>query len=156
MPANRRQRLRRPVERQRGPRAAAEQDIGMLAAAPDQLDDVAAELVVDADRPHRLLALDDLVGRDDGLEVVDRVLVLEPREHRRFLLGRRIPEAAAGPGTGRAGPRASGKVPSWSTGFWVAIDQERRRQVERRAVDRDLPLGHRLQQCRLGPRAWPG
>ena len=44
MAANRRDRLRGPVKCQRGPRAAAEQDVVMLAGAADQLDDVAASL----------------------------------------------------------------------------------------------------------------
>ena len=155
MPADRRQRLRRPVQRQRGPRAAAEQDVGMLAAAADQLDDVPAELVVDADRPHRLLALDDLVGRDHGLEVVDRVLELEPGEHRRLLLGRRIAEIEADQepvelglgqaGTSPRGPRGSGSRSTRNGGVrsYVVPSTE------------TLPLGHRLQERRLGPRRGP-
>ena len=49
----------------------------------------------------------------------------------------------------------SGKVPSWSMGFCVAMTQKRRLQLVRHAVDGDAALGHRLQQARLGPRRGP-
>ncbi len=49
----------------------------------------------------------------------------------------------------------SGNVPSWSTGFWVAMTIERLLEIVGRAIDRDTALGHRFQQRRLGPRCGP-
>ena len=122
---------------------------------PDQLDDVPAELVVHADRPHGLLALDDLLGRDHGLEVVDRVLVLEPRRASRPLL-----PATGYPRLSRTRNRSScasgsGKVPSWSTGFWVAMTRNGGFRSYVVPSTETSPLGHRLQQGRLGPRRGP-
>ena len=45
----------------------------MLAGPADQFHDIAVELLIDADRPHDLLALYDLVGGDHCLEVVNRM-----------------------------------------------------------------------------------
>jgi len=92
MAANRRECLRASIKRQRGPRGATEQHVVMLAGAVDQFDNVAAELVVHADAPNDLLAVDNLVGLDHVLDFVDRVFELEPAQHRRFLLSRRVAE----------------------------------------------------------------
>ena len=154
MAANRRDRLRGPVKRQRGPRAAAEQDVVMLAGVADQIDDVAAQLVIHADGPHHLLAPDDLVGGDHGLDVVDRMLELLPREHRRFFLGRRIPQVEADQEPIELG-FGQRKGSLMVDGVLSRDDQERRFQIECRAVDGDLALAHRFQQRGLGARRGP-
>ena len=126
----------------------------MIASAVDQFDDVAAELVVHADAPDNLLTVDDLVGLDHALDFVDRVFELEPAQHRRFLFSRWVAEIE---------PDQEPVELSFGQGkrsFMVhrvlgRDDQERRRQIERCAVDRDPALAHRFQQRGLGARAWP-
>ena len=46
-------------------------------------------------------------------------------------------------------------VPSWSTGFWVAITMNGGGSASGHAVDGDLALLHRLEQRRLGLRRRP-
>ena len=107
-----------------------------------------AQQVVDVDVVDGVLSLRDLVHGDDGLE------------GRRADGRRRCSQTIASPHR-RSGNRVradqeavelrsgSGNVPSCSIGFSVASDEERLRQQTRVAVDRHLPLRHRLQQRRL-------
>ena len=124
----------------------------MRACAAHQFDDVAAQLVVDSDGAHRLLATDDFVGRHNGLEIIDWVFELVPAEHRRFFLGVGISqiesdqkpiELSFGQGEGAF---MIDRILSRN-------DQKRRRQIKRGAVDGDLALAHRFQQGRLGARS---
>ena len=60
--ADRRQRLGRAEQRDRRPRAAAEQHVLVLAAGVDDLEDVPLHLVIDVDLAHRLLAGEHVLG----------------------------------------------------------------------------------------------
>jgi len=126
----------------------------MLAGAVDQFDDVAAELVVHADAPNDLLAVDNLVGLDHVLDFVDRVFELEPAQHRRFLLSRRVAEIEPDQEPVEL-CFGQGEGPLMVHGVLGRDDEERRRQIERRAVDRDLALAHCFQQRGLGARRGP-
>ena len=90
--ADRRDGLRRAIQRDRRPRAAAHAHVVVLPRGVDDLRDVVADLRVDVHRPHRPLAGHELIGRDHRLQLVQRMLALEHLEHLRFFVERRIAE----------------------------------------------------------------
>ena len=93
----------------------------------------------------RVLQLHDVVERDDGPEAVDRVLLALAADDLELLLRVRVPELRLEEERSSCAS-GSGKVPSCSIGFSVAMRKKgdgTRRVV---AVNGHLVLGHRLEQ----------
>ena len=153
-PGNGRQGLGRAEQRDRRPRTAAQGHVVVLACALDDLQKIVAHLVVDVDLSDRFAAGDHFGGRDDRLQIVDRMPMLQPLEHLGFFFEARIAEAEADQEAVELG------LGQRKRAFVIdrvlrGDDQERRLERVGLAVDRHAPLGHRFEQGRLRARRGP-
>ena len=149
-----RPRTRRPLQREAAADGAPDHDGLLLAGRTHELDHPAVEDVVDVDVLGRRPQLMHLVEPDDRLEIVERVGVALIGEDLQLVLELRVAERGAQEEAVELclGEREGSLVLDRVLG---GEKEERVRQLPRDAVDRDLTLGHRLEQCRLRLRRRP-
>ncbi len=149
-----RPRTRRSLEREAAAHGAADDDGLLLARRTYELDHPAVEDLVDVDVLGCGPQLVHLIQADDRLEIVERVGIALVGEDLELVLELRVAERGAQEEAVELclGQREGSLV---LDRVLRGEQEERVRQLPRDAVDRDLTLGHRLEQCRLRLRRRP-
>ncbi len=145
------ERLSCPHEAKGAARACAEIACRVIPCRPYKARNVVSDRIGDVYLPPCLLEAGDLIGRRYCLEVLERVVFLEPSQDRHFFVVPGIPEADAKKEPVELGLR-QGKSALEVDRVLRCHDEKRVGQGICPAVHGDLPLFHALEKARLGPR----